>query len=151
MKAGSRPHNQTRCLEGAPIKPMLQESVFQNISVLVCARCNWFPPSHLTAVFGSLYSTFCCSALWCFWCFEILLKLAENLTEAFVLLLFQGCDMCTGESVSCCVTTVKGANNYPSRSNQTYYDALVAWIKEPTLCTELIIHLVENWMRSASF
>ncbi len=41
---------------------------------------------------SSLYSAFCCSALWCFWWFKILLNPAVNLTEPFVLLLFHWCD-----------------------------------------------------------
>lgn len=60
-RAGSRPLNQRRCLEGAPIKQILKVRFIHNTSrcYFVLLRCNWFPPNHCTAVFGSLYSAFC--------------------------------------------------------------------------------------------
>lgn len=92
-KLGSRPLNQKRCLEGDLIKQILKECFIHNTSwCYFVPTWTWFPPSHFIAVFGSLYSAFCCSALWCFWLFEIWLNPAVNLTEPFILRLFHWCD-----------------------------------------------------------
>lgn len=93
IRAGSYPLNQKYCSESASIKQILKEC-FIHSAFLAQLRCNWFPPSHFAALFGSLYSTFCCLALWWFWWFQILLKPGVNLSRPFVLLLFHWCDMC---------------------------------------------------------
>lgn len=53
-KAGSRPLNQRRSVEGAPIKQIFKEGFIHNTSCCLFSaylRCNWFPPSHFTALF----------------------------------------------------------------------------------------------------
>lgn len=106
MRAGRRPLNQRLCLEGAPIKQILKECFIHSTS-----RCYFVPSSgvidflHFTAVFGSLYSAFCCSALWCFRWFEILLNSAVTVSSHLSCYCFidviRGLTLCAGESVSC--------------------------------------------------
>lgn len=126
-KVGSRPLNQKHCLEGAPIKQILKACFIHNASwCYFVPTWNWFPASHFTAVFGSLYSAFCCSALWCFWLFEIRLNPAVNLTEPFILPLFHWCDMWPNIlyqriSVMSLCDTLQGIKR-ASEQSKTYYD-----------------------------
>lgn len=61
MTAGGRPLNQSRCLEGIPGRQALKAE-FHPLYILAffCAnhRSNWFPSSHFTEAFGSLYGAF---------------------------------------------------------------------------------------------
>lgn len=122
MRAGSRPLNQRRCLEGAPIKQILKECFIHNASL-----CYFVPGSgvidflqvislrrlvHYTVLFVVLL----CDALW--W-FEILLNPAVKLAEPFVLLLFHRCDMWPRalyrwiSVMSACVTPREGQDQPP--------------------------------------
>lgn len=95
-KAGSRPLNQRRSVEGAPIKQIFKEGFIHNTSC-----CYFLPTSGVIDFlqvisphcFGSLYSAFCCWAPRRFCLFEILLKPAENLTEPFILPPRHWCDV----------------------------------------------------------
>lgn len=95
-KTGSRPLNQRRSVEGAPIKQIFKEGFIHNTSC-----CYFLPTSGVIDFlqvisphcFGSLYSAFCCWAPRRFCLFEILLKPAENLTEPFILLPLHWCDV----------------------------------------------------------
>lgn len=95
-KAGSRPLNQRRSVEGAPIKQIFKEGFIHNTSC-----CYFLPTSGVIDFlqvisphcFGSLYSAFCCWAPRRFCLFEILLKPTENLTEPFILPPLHWCDV----------------------------------------------------------
>lgn len=109
IRAGSYPLNQKHCSVSASIKQILKECFIHN-AFLAQLRCNWFPPSHFAALFGSLYSTFCCLALWWFWWFQILLKPGVGHSSCYCFIdVICVLTYCTTESLSCLHDTQAGS------------------------------------------